>query len=141
MLKDIDDNSRCIFTKGKVKIGWMADMAVRRFFRLNPTSVNSAGSPGPEQVVEIRKTRGSVFLDPDDDVIDVLDDNDFVCIRLENDLLDNNASSGTFEHSLPNPFVPGNKFDTHPEEIALDGNHLSISDLVVLSKGTFTALN
>lgn len=115
----------------------MADVAVRRFFRLNPASVNPQGVSGPEQVVEIRKTRGLVFLDPDDDVIDVLDDNDFVSIRLENDLLDNNASSGTFEHSLPEPFIPGNKFDSHPEEFALDGNHLTIADLVLLSKGKF----
>ena len=113
----------------------MADVAVRRFFRLNPVSANPLGMVGPEQVVEIRKTRGSVFLDPDDDVIDVLDDNDFVSIRMENDLLDNNASSGTFEHSLPEPFVPGNKFDTFQDEIAVDGNHLAIADLVLLSKG------
>lgn len=41
-----------------------------------------------EQVVEVRKTRGCVLLDPEDRVNDVLDDNDFVSVRMENDLPD-----------------------------------------------------
>jgi len=118
-----------------VKIEWLANEAVRRFFRLNPDWVSQPGEFGREKVVEIRKTRGGVFLDPEDDVVDVLDDNDFVSIRLENDLPDSNASAGTFDHSLPEAFAPIHKFDLSQEEIALDGQHLSIGDLVLLGKG------
>lgn len=84
----------------------MAGEAVRRYLRLHlsghlstsnslaPLSSPSRGgennkSPNPpEQVLEVRKTRGCVLLDPEDQVADVLDDNDFVSIRLENDLPD-----------------------------------------------------
>ena len=118
-----------------MKIEWLANEAVRRFFRLNPDWVSQPGEFGREKVVEIRKTRGGVFLDPEDDVVDVLDDNDFVSIRLENDLPDSNASAGTFDHSLPEAFAPIHKFDLSQEEIALDGQHLSIGDLVLLGKG------
>ncbi len=50
---------------------------------------NEEGSAHIEdQVVEIRKTRGCVLLDPEDLVFDVLDDNDFVSVRMEYDLPD-----------------------------------------------------
>ena len=83
-------------------IGWLAGEAVRRYLRLHqnghlsvannsmPSLAPSGNnSPDPaEHVLEVRKTRGCVLLDSEDHVVDVLDDNDFVSIRLENDLPD-----------------------------------------------------
>lgn len=134
----------------------MAEEAVRRYTRSNPFRSNSTSnaivpSSGgnavhfSDTVVEIRKTRGCILLDPEDLVVDVLDDNDFVSIRMENDMPDTAATAGStmghFDHSLPEPFVASHlKPDTPVSQliepdVVLDGQHLSVKDLVLLSKG------
>ena len=60
----------------------MGDEALRRYLKLKPPSF----VPNREEVVhDIRKTAGGAILDPEDNISDVLDDNDFVSIVLETD--------------------------------------------------------
>ena len=132
-------------------MGWLAEEAVRRYTRLQQHNGHSnalqplgSNNNQGEQVVEIRKTRGCVRLDPDDLVIDVLDDNDFVSVRLENDIPDlPGAATGPVPQQSVGEFVPtftNRGLDqTGPlmteEDIVLDGMHLTVKDLVLLSKG------
>lgn len=134
---------------GNVPISWLAEEAVRRYCRVHPNSATSLlpsnANNNKPRVVEVRKTGGSILLDPEDNVVDVLDDNDFVNIRMENDLPESNAINGPsmnshYDHSLSDPFIVPNKLDALPNsltdnEIVLDGYHLTIKDLVLLSKG------
>ena len=139
---------------GNVTVGWLAEEAVRRYTRiiqhnghnnaLQPVDSSTLVSNNNlgEQVVEIRKTRGCVRLDPDDLVVDVLDDNDFVSVRLENDIpeLPNSGAAGPVLGSDPQ-FLPAvNRADQAgplmtEDDIVLDGLHLTVKDLVLLSKG------
>lgn len=93
----------------------------------------------------MRKTRGNVLLDLDDDVIDVLDDNDFIAVRLESDLPDSSMLGGPTPEQVidiapPEAFVITPKLDAIAGQLSdpvvvLDGEHLTIPDLVLLSKG------
>jgi len=135
-------------------VGWLAEEAVRRYTRIiqhnghnnalqqvDSSTLVSNNNLG-EQVVEIRKTRGCVRLDPDDLVVDVLDDNDFVSVRLENDIpeLPNSGAAGPVLGNDPQ-FLPAvNRVDQAgplmtEDDIVLDGLHLTVKDLVLLSKG------
>ena len=122
-------------------MGWLAEEAVRRYIRLHPGADGSILLPSNNnkpRVVEVRKTGGCVLLDPEDEVVDVLDDNDFVNIRLENDVPESNSTIGPtmshLDHSLSSKLssVANQLSDS---EIVLDGYHLSVKDLVLLSKG------
>lgn len=131
-------------------VAWLAEEAIRRYVRVHPSSSNTillASNNNKPRVVEVRKTGGCILLDPEDNVVDVLDDNDFVNIRMENDLPESGANSivgpsmNHYDHSLSDPFV-SNKVDNSvlinnltDNEIVLDGYHLTIEDLVNLSKG------
>lgn len=122
-------------------MGWLAEEAVRRYVRLHPASGNVLSSPNTKpRVLEVRKTGGCVLLDPEDNVVDVLDDNDFINVRLENDVPDANATVGPamshFDHSLDFSNKPDavNQQSSH-SEVKLDGHHLTVKDLVLLSKG------
>ncbi|EFX88171.1 hypothetical protein DAPPUDRAFT_42116 [Daphnia pulex] len=112
---------------GKVTVGWLAEEAVRRYVRLHPVSGNvllpSSANNNKPRMVEVRKTGGCVLLDPEDNVVDVLDDNDFVNVRMENDVPD---SMGTTTIGPPT---------TSDSDVVLDGYHLTIKQLVLLSKG------
>ncbi len=56
---------------------WLGEEALRRYQRLRPPSF--VENPD-EKVLDIRKTAGGAILDPEDHILDVLDDNDFVSI-------------------------------------------------------------
>ncbi|PSN36969.1 Histidine ammonia-lyase [Blattella germanica] len=56
-------------------IRWLGDEATRRHSKMHPNEKKDK-----EKVQEVRKTRGGVILDPDDNIKDVLDDNDFVTV-------------------------------------------------------------
>lgn len=73
----------CTWCAGKVTISWLATEAIRRYSRRkSPTSAL-------RQAAEVRKTRGGALLDVEDDVVDVLDDNDFIDILLEGEVVIN----------------------------------------------------
>ena len=74
--------------QGTETVRWLADEALRRYFKANPPpspiatangdSESSSGST-PE-VQEVRLMRGGARLDWDDNLSSVIDDNDFVTI-------------------------------------------------------------
>lgn len=102
-------------------------------------------------MVEVRKTGGCVLLDPEDNVVDVLDDNDFVNVRMENDVPDSIGTTtigppsvSHFDHTLSvDPLVlssskvgaSANDQMSTTSDVVLDGYHLTIKQLVLLSKG------
>lgn len=51
---------------------------MRRYEKLRPSASYVAGKT--ETIKEIRKTRGGAILDPDDLILNVLDNNDFVSV-------------------------------------------------------------
>nr|CAH0110139.1 unnamed protein product [Daphnia galeata] len=136
---------------GNVTVGWLAEEAVRRYVRLHPVSGNallpSNVNNNKPRMVEVRKTGGCVLLDPEDNVVDVLDDNDFVNIRMENDIPDGATtigppSSSHFDHTLTDASLLSNNGLAHDQmsttstsDVVLDGYHLTIKQLVLLSKG------
>jgi hypothetical protein len=144
---------------GKVTVGWLAEEAVRRYVRLHPVSANvllpSSANNNKPRMVEVRKTGGCVLLDPEDNVVDVLDDNDFVNVRMENDVPDSIGpttigppSVSHFDHTLSvDPLVLSSSLKvgassahdqmstTSDSDVILDGYHLTIKQLVLLSKG------
>ncbi|XP_046449371.1 histidine ammonia-lyase-like [Daphnia pulex] len=141
---------------GKVTVGWLAEEAVRRYVRLHPVSGNvllpSSANNNKPRMVEVRKTGGCVLLDPEDNVCDVLDDNDFVNVRMENDVPDSIGTTtigppsvSHFDHTLSDPLVLSSSkigasahdqmSTTSDSDVVLDGYHLTIKQLVLLSKG------
>lgn len=65
------------FIPGGQTVRWLGEEALRRYQRLRPPSF--VENPD-EKVLDIRKTAGGAILDPEDHILDVLDDNDFVSI-------------------------------------------------------------
>lgn len=134
-------------------VSWLAEEAVRRYVRLHPASgdVLLATNNNKPRMVEVRKTGGCVLLDPEDNVVDVLDDNDFVNVRMENDLPDavgpstiGPTSNSHFDYTLSDSMILSSKLDavandqltaSSDSDIVLDGYHLTIKQLVLLSKG------
>jgi histidine ammonia-lyase len=60
-------------------VRWLGEESVRKYNKLQ-TQCDITDKKEREKVQEVRKTRGGVILDPDDNIKDVLDDNDFVTI-------------------------------------------------------------
>ena len=136
---------------GKVTVGWLAEEAVRRYVKVHPSSASlllpSVANNDTHRVIEVRKTGGNILLDAEDEVADVLDDNDFVNIRMENDVPETgnvtigpSASSLNYDPTMSDPFISPTKLDSianqiTDNEVVLDGYHLSVKDLVLLSKG------
>lgn len=56
---------------------WLADEALKRYEKLRPASYVQGRK---ERVKEIRKTKGGAIIDPDDLLVNVLDDNDFISV-------------------------------------------------------------
>jgi len=117
---------------GKLTIRWLGEEALKRYLKLKPPSF----VPNREEVVkDIRKTVGGAILDPEDNIEDVLDDNDFVSIVLETDRP--NPSLAEAEIQFVTSQISGGKMEIPDEYIYVDGNSLSIDDLVQLGKGRF----
>lgn len=62
----------------KLTVRWLGGEALKRYEKLRPAASYVPGKS--ELVKEIRKTKGGAILDPDDVVINVLDNNDFVSV-------------------------------------------------------------
>lgn len=63
----------------KQTIRWLSEEALKRYFKLKPSSHVPDKA---ETVFEVRKTKGGAILDPDDLIVNVLDDNDFVSVGM-----------------------------------------------------------
>jgi len=117
---------------GTTTIRWLGEEALKRYLKLRPPSF----VPNRDEVIkDIRKTVGGAILDPEDMIEDVLDDNDFISIVLETD--GPNPSLADAEIKFVTSQMSGGKMEIPDEYIYMDGNSLSIDDLVQLGKGRF----
>jgi histidine ammonia-lyase len=97
-------------------VRWLGEEALRRYLKLRSPSF----VPNREEVVnDIRKTSSGAILDPEDKIMDVLDDNDFVSIVLETDRP--NPSMEEAEVRYVPAQVAGGKFTMPEEYLHLDG--------------------
>ena len=115
---------------GQGTVGWLAEEAIRRYQR------RVGKNPDDMVVMEIRKARGCVLLDPEDQVVDVLDDNDFVFVILEGEPSERRSSAA--EPDVSDPVASdlwSKSFEKSGETLVLDGQHLTPTDLVLLGKG------
>lgn len=113
-------------------MSWLAGEAIRRYLRLNQASLLLPD----ERVLEIRKTRGHILLDLEDEIVDVLDDNEFVNVIMEHDEIgraDTNSTMLNDLHSIMDPIQ--NKVHLPTDVVVMDGQNLTIHDLVVLGRG------
>ncbi|GAB6033675.1 hypothetical protein CHUAL_013733 [Chamberlinius hualienensis] len=116
---------------GQLTIGWLGEEALRRFLKLKPSTL----VPGKlETVFEIRKTQSGSILDPDDLIVDVLHDEDFVSIVLESDRP--SPLTGPVEIRYVPEQVSG-LFTEPSEYLSLDGNSLSTDDLLNLGNNRY----
>ncbi|KAH3880154.1 histidine ammonia-lyase-like [Dreissena polymorpha] len=113
------------------KIRGFGDEALRRFYR----NKNLENDDQKEKVFEVRKAKGGAILDPSDSIRDILDDNDFVIVVLESDM--SNPVTGPAEPVYMEEKIPLSSTTKATEYLSLDGNSLSIDDLVRLGKGHY----
>ncbi|XP_043569233.1 histidine ammonia-lyase-like isoform X2 [Chiloscyllium plagiosum] len=113
-----------------VSVAWLATEALRRYVKNKPDS--GGMRPGSSPRFMVRRCQGLGSLDLDDAVHDVLEDNEFIEIVLEDDLM-----SSEFIPSQPERVHLYSKYQEPTEYICLDGNHLTIEDLVQLGRGLY----
>ncbi|XP_041059179.1 histidine ammonia-lyase [Carcharodon carcharias] len=119
----------CKDTQASVR--WLGSEALRRYMKNKPDSGGvSPGSSGSGFLV--RKCQGLGLLDPDDAIEDVLEDNDFIEVVLKDDVM-----SSEFIPSQPERVHLYTRYHQPDEYICLDGNHLTIEDLVRLGRGLY----
>ncbi|KAK4830395.1 hypothetical protein QYF61_010906 [Mycteria americana] len=114
-------------------IGWLGKEAVRRYMKNKP---DNGGFASVEEVkFYIRRCKGLGLLDLDDTVEDALEDNEFVEVVIEGDIM-----SPDFIPSQPEGVHLTFRYSKYrePEQyISLDGNSLTTKDLVNLGKGLY----
>uniref|UniRef100_A0A8U8CGL4 Histidine ammonia-lyase n=1 Tax=Geospiza parvula TaxID=87175 RepID=A0A8U8CGL4_GEOPR len=99
-------------------IEWLGKEAVRRYMKNKP---DNGGFASVEEVkFYIRRCKGLGLLDLDDTVGDALEDNEFVEVVIEGDIM-----SPDFIPSQPEGYI------------SLDGNSLTTEDLLNLGKGLY----
>ncbi|XP_052779312.1 histidine ammonia-lyase-like [Mya arenaria] len=117
--------------KATDKIAWFGEEALRRYYRKK----NLEGTDRREKVFEVRKAKGGAILDPSDSIRDILDDNDFVTVVLESDM--SSPLTGPAEPVYLEEKISTSSVDKATEYMSLDGNSLSLDDLVRLGKGHY----
>ncbi|NWX19142.1 HUTH lyase, partial [Aegotheles bennettii] len=111
-------------------VGWLGKEAVRRYMKNKP---DNGGFASVEEVkFYIRRCKGLGLLDPDDTVEDALEDNEFVEVVIEGDIM-----SPDFIPSQPEGVHLYSKYREPEQYISLDGNSLTTEDLVSLGKGLY----
>ncbi|NXV73490.1 HUTH lyase, partial [Atlantisia rogersi] len=111
-------------------IGWLGKEAVRRYVKNKP---DNGGFASVEEVkFYIRRCKGLGLLDLDDTVEDALEDNEFVEVVIEGDIM-----SPDFIPSQPEGVHLYSKYREPEQYISLDGNSLTTEDLVSLGKGLY----
>ncbi|NXP43921.1 HUTH lyase, partial [Heliornis fulica] len=111
-------------------VGWLGREAVRRYMKNKP---DNGGFASVEEVkFYIRRCKGLGLLDLDDTVEDALEDNEFVEVVIEGDIM-----SPDFIPSQPEGVHLYSKYREPEQYISLDGNSLTTEDLVNLGKGLY----
>uniref|UniRef100_A0A8C4K0L8 Histidine ammonia-lyase n=1 Tax=Dromaius novaehollandiae TaxID=8790 RepID=A0A8C4K0L8_DRONO len=111
-------------------IGWLGKEAVRRYMKNKP---DNGGFTSVEEVkFYVRRCKGLGLLDLDDTVEDALEDNEFVEVVIEGDIM-----SPDFIPSQPEGVHLYSKYREPEQYISLDGNSLTTEDLVNLGKGLY----
>ncbi|NXY67699.1 HUTH lyase, partial [Glareola pratincola] len=111
-------------------IRWLGKEAVRRYMKNKP---DNGGFASVEEVkFYIRRCKGLGLLDLDDTVEDALEDNEFVEVVIEGDIM-----SPDFIPSQPEGVHLYSKYREPEQYISLDGNSLTTEDLVNLGKGLY----
>ncbi|KAJ7410805.1 Histidine ammonia-lyase [Pitangus sulphuratus] len=114
-------------------VEWLGKEAVRRYMKNKP---DNGGFASVEEVkFYIRRCKGLGLLDLDDTVGDALEDNEFVEVVIEGDIM-----SPDFIPSQPEGVHLTFRYSKYrePEQyISLDGNSLTTEDLVNLGKGLY----
>ncbi|NXM68876.1 HUTH lyase, partial [Serilophus lunatus] len=111
-------------------IQWLGKEAVRRYMKNKPD--NGGFSSVEEVKFYIRRCKGLGLLDLDDTVGDALEDNEFVEVVIEGDIM-----SPDFIPSQPEGVHLYSKYREPEQYISLDGNSLTTEDLVNLGKGLY----
>ncbi|XP_019400620.1 PREDICTED: histidine ammonia-lyase isoform X1 [Crocodylus porosus] len=115
---------------GTNTIRWLGEEAVRRYMKNKP---DNGGFASVEAVpFFVRRCKGRGFLDHDDAVEDVLEDNEFVEVVIEGD-----AMSPDYIPSQPDEIYTYSKYREPGKYISLDGDNLTTGDLVSLGKGLY----
>ncbi|PAA68187.1 hypothetical protein BOX15_Mlig010907g2 [Macrostomum lignano] len=126
----------------KETVRWLGEEAVRRYSALQPPShVNR-----PEKVFQIKKTKNGAILHPEDKIVSVLTDEEYITVILESDLQSSttnvNISSGfacdgdpLYSSSLAS--APHVHHMSPVESLVLDGNSLTTKHLVQLGRGKY----
>ncbi|XP_044728768.1 histidine ammonia-lyase-like [Chrysoperla carnea] len=128
---------------GTNTIKWLSEEAVKRHRRIiksrnlleddnNNTEKPSCDIPH-DYIVEVRRSRGSVILDFEDNIQDVLDDNDFVLIVLKTDRYKTSMIPDELKHILE----PISDYVQAVQTMFLDGSSLSTDDLRQLGQGKY----
>ncbi|NXY42843.1 HUTH lyase, partial [Ceuthmochares aereus] len=111
-------------------VRWLGKEAVRRYMKNKP---DNGGFASVEEVnFYIRRCKGLGLLDLDDTVEDALEDNEFVEVVIEGDIM-----SPDFIPSQPEGVHLYSKYREPEQYISLDGNSLTTEDLVNLGKGLY----
>ncbi|NXR05728.1 HUTH lyase, partial [Semnornis frantzii] len=115
---------------GTTTIRWLGKEAVRRYMKNKP---DNGGFASVEEVkFYIRRCKGLGLLDLDDTVEEALEDNEFVEVVIEGDIM-----SPDFIPSQPEGVHLYSKYREPEQYISLDGNSLTTEDLVSLGKGLY----
>ncbi|NXX73828.1 HUTH lyase, partial [Urocolius indicus] len=115
---------------GTNTVRWLGKEAVRRYMKNKP---DNGGFASVEEVkFYIRRCKGLGLLDLDDTVQDALEDNEFVEVVIEGDIM-----SPDFIPSQPEGVHLYSKYREPEQYISLDGNSLTTEDLVNLGKGLY----
>ncbi|VDI61586.1 histidine ammonia-lyase [Mytilus galloprovincialis] len=116
--------------KGGESVKWLGEETLRRYYKAKSSSGHAI-----EKVFEVRKAKGGAILDQDDAIKHVLDDNDFVTVVLDSDM--SSPVTGPAEPVYVEEKIPEASVETAREYLSLDGNSLSLDDLVRLGKGHY----
>ncbi|KAM9578428.1 histidine ammonia-lyase isoform 1-T1 [Guaruba guarouba] len=115
---------------GTSTVGWLGKEAVRRYMKNKP---DNGGFALVEEVkFYVRRCKGLGLLDLEDTVEDALEDNEFVEVVIEGDIM-----SPDFIPSQPEGVHLYSKYREPEQYIFLDGNSLTTEDLVSLGKGLY----
>ncbi|XP_061495513.1 histidine ammonia-lyase isoform X2 [Rhineura floridana] len=111
-------------------VRWLGKEAVRRYMKNKP---DNGGFDSVEEVkFYVRRCKGLGLLDHDDTLEDALEDNEFVEVVIQGDVM-----SPDFIPSQPEGVYLYSKYREPEQYISLDGNSLTTEDLVNLGKGLY----
>ncbi|XP_029457423.1 histidine ammonia-lyase isoform X1 [Rhinatrema bivittatum] len=115
---------------GSDTVHWLGKEALRRYVKNKP---DNGGFHSLEEVkFFVRRCKGLGLLDPDDTLEDALEDNEFVEVVVEGDIM-----SPDFIPSQPEGVHLYSKYREPEQYISVDGNSLTTGDLVNLGKGLY----